>query len=136
MSMDHDRHHEHENEEGAPKRYLKVERSRGRFCRDKVEPDYKDIASLFKLASPQGKIFSRKRSGNCARHQNRAKQAFKRARYMAILSYVGNEAEGGRPQRDRDGGGRDRDGGRDRGDRGPREDRDGGRERGNREERY
>ena len=61
-----------------------------RFCRAKVEEvDYKDTSTLGKLITSQGKIFSRKRSGNCARHQRQVKRAVKLARYMALLPYVG-----------------------------------------------
>jgi len=61
-----------------------------RFCRSTVEAmDYKDIASLQKLTTGQGKLFSRKRSGNCARHQRACREAIKRARFMALLPYVG-----------------------------------------------
>jgi len=51
--------------------------------------DYKDMPSLVKLLTPQGKMFSRKRSGNCARHQRMVKRAVKLARFMALLPYVG-----------------------------------------------
>ena len=61
-----------------------------RFCKDKVEQvDYKDVRTLHRLSTPQGKLFSRKRSGTCAAHQRQAKRAVKRARFMALLSYVG-----------------------------------------------
>ncbi len=61
-----------------------------RFCREKViEVDYKDLQSLSKLLSNRGKIFSRKRSGNCAQHQRSAQRAIKRARYLALLPFVG-----------------------------------------------
>jgi len=61
-----------------------------RFCRAKVENvDYKDIGTLKKLITPQGKMFSRKRAGNCAYHQRAVKQAVKRARFLALLPYVG-----------------------------------------------
>lgn len=61
-----------------------------RFCRAKVrEIDYKDIATLSKLTTPQGKMFSRKRAGNCAYHQRSFKRATKRARFLALLPYVG-----------------------------------------------
>ena len=65
-------------------------RRRCRFCREKVHGiDYKDTQTLEKLCTPQGKIFSRKRSGNCAKHQRAAKTAIQRARYIALLSYTG-----------------------------------------------
>jgi len=66
------------------------EQAKCRFCRQKVkEVDYKDISALNKLTTQQGKIFSRKRSGNCARHQRSSKRAIKRARFMGLLPYVG-----------------------------------------------
>ena len=61
-----------------------------RFCREKIaRVDYKDILSLQKLTTSQGKIFYRKRSGNCAKHQRQARTAVKRARFLALLPYVG-----------------------------------------------
>ena len=61
-----------------------------RFCRNRVDKvDYKDVGTLHKLTTAQGKIFSRKRSGNCAKHQRSVKKAIKRARFMALLPYVG-----------------------------------------------
>jgi len=61
-----------------------------RFCRDKVElVDYKNVASLQKLTTTQGKLFSRKRSGNCAKHQRMAQRAIKRARQLALMPYTG-----------------------------------------------
>ncbi len=66
------------------------EQAKCRFCRDKVaEVDYKDIAVLSKLTTQQGKMFSRKRSGNCAHHQRSCKRAVKRARFLSLLPYVG-----------------------------------------------
>jgi len=38
----------------------------------------------------QGKIFSRKRSGNCSLHQRAVKEAVKRARFIALLPYIGD----------------------------------------------
>ncbi|MCU0725916.1 MAG: 30S ribosomal protein S18 [Planctomycetes bacterium] len=68
------------------------DRARCRFCREKVEDiDYKDTQTLQKLATGQGKLFSRKRSGNCARHQRQAQLAVKRARYMALMPYIGGQ---------------------------------------------
>ena len=50
--------------------------------------DYKDIGTLQKLLTNRGKIYSRKRSGNCAGCQRKAKRAIKRARYMALLPFT------------------------------------------------
>ena len=74
----------------GPRRF--GERARCRFCREKVKKiDYKDLSSLQKLTTGQGKLFSRKRSGNCARHQRQAKEALKRARFMALMPYIGGQ---------------------------------------------
>ena len=60
-----------------------------RFCRGLVKYiDYKDIDTLQKLLTNRGKIYSRKRSGNCAGCQRKAQRAVKRARYMALLPYT------------------------------------------------
>ncbi len=75
----------------SKKRYKKFsERGRCRFCRAGVEKiDYKDVATLQKLCTNQGKLFSRKRSGNCAKHQRKLKTAVKRARFLALMPYIG-----------------------------------------------
>ena len=67
-----------------------IEQAKCRFCREKInEVDYKDISVLSKLTTQQGKMFSRKRSGNCARHQRSCMKAIKRARFLGLLPYVG-----------------------------------------------
>ncbi len=66
------------------------EQAKCRFCRLKIdEVDYKDVGTLNKLTTQQGKIFSRKRSGNCATHQRSCQRAIKRARFLGLLPYVG-----------------------------------------------
>ena len=81
------------NKAGAAKKKKKArfhEQAKCRFCREKIkEVDYKDLNSVTKLTTQQGKLFSRKRSGNCAAHQRSSKQAIKRARFMALIPYVG-----------------------------------------------
>jgi small subunit ribosomal protein S18 len=65
------------------------EQTQCRFCRTGVKYiDYKDVDTLGKLLTNRGKIFSRKRSGNCAGCQRKAKRAIKRARYMALLPFT------------------------------------------------
>jgi small subunit ribosomal protein S18 len=64
------------------------EQTQCRFCRGGIKYiDYKDIDTLQKLLTNRGKIYSRKRSGNCAGCQRKAKLAIKRARFMALLPY-------------------------------------------------
>lgn len=71
-----------------PKRV--VETAKCRFCREKIaEVDYKDVVTLNRLTSAQGKLLTRKRSGNCAKHQRSTALAVKRARFMAMLPFVG-----------------------------------------------
>ena len=65
------------------------ENNRCRFCRDKVKLiDYKDLAVLTKLVTTRGKLFSRKRSGNCRRHQRQSIIALKRARFLALMAFA------------------------------------------------
>ena len=60
-----------------------------RFCKEKVtDVDYKDLASLHRIVTAQGKMLSRKRSGNCAYHQRSARRALKRARFIALMPFV------------------------------------------------
>jgi small subunit ribosomal protein S18 len=71
------------------KRYTKFSKNmRCRFCREKIAVDYKDVAMLVKLCSPQGKILARRKTGNCAWHQRLVSQAIKRARFLALLPHV------------------------------------------------
>lgn len=60
-----------------------------RFCEAKVTNiDYKDVKTLQKCISSIGKIESRKRSGNCLKHQRMLATAVKRARIVALLPFV------------------------------------------------
>ena len=64
-------------------------KGRCRFCRADVRyVDWKDVQTLSRLSTGQGKMFSRKRSGNCARHQRQFKTAVKYARFLALMPYV------------------------------------------------
>ena len=51
--------------------------------------DYKFLEPLQKVTTAQGKMFSRKRSGYCSKCQKMVKLAVKRARFLALLPYVG-----------------------------------------------
>jgi small subunit ribosomal protein S18 len=76
--------------EERSRRYTQIsDRNRCRFCRDKATRiDYKDVLTLQKLCTNQGRLFSRKRSGNCAAHQRMVKSAIKQARYVGLMSYT------------------------------------------------
>ena len=50
--------------------------------------DYKDSELIRKFMSSQAKIYPRKKSGLCARHQRGLARAAKRARYLALVQYV------------------------------------------------
>ncbi len=72
----------------AGRKTARREQTQCRFCRrGEKYVDYKDIATLGKLLTHRGKIYSRKRSGNCAGCQRKVKKAIKRARFMALLPY-------------------------------------------------
>jgi len=52
--------------------------------------DYKDLDLLGKLTNRQGKIVGRRKSGCTAASQHAVTLAVKRARFMALLPYVGD----------------------------------------------
>jgi small subunit ribosomal protein S18 len=54
-----------------------------------VYVDYKDIELLKKLTNRQGKIIGRRKSGCSAVSQHAVTSAIKRARFMALIPYVG-----------------------------------------------
>ena len=60
-----------------------------RFCSDKIPYiDYKDTKTLKGFITDRGKILPRRMTGNCASHQRELTTAIKRARTIALLSYV------------------------------------------------
>jgi len=66
------------------------ERNRCRFTRAKVETiDYKDVPTLQKMVSAQGKMYGRKRTGTQAHFQRKVRVAIRRARFLALLPYMG-----------------------------------------------
>lgn len=60
-----------------------------KFCSEKTEfIDYKDIRLLRSYITERGKIFSRRMTGTCAKHQRELSEAIMRARNIALLSFV------------------------------------------------
>ncbi len=52
--------------------------------------DYKDVEFLKKLVSRHGRIVGRRKTGCSAASQHAVTEAIKRARFMALLPYVGD----------------------------------------------
>lgn len=60
-----------------------------KFCDNKeIYIDYKDEKKLFRFISEQGRIIPKRITGTCARHQRQLVKAIKRARHLALVSYV------------------------------------------------
>ena len=61
------------------------------FCVEKIQKiDYKDAQKLRRYITEKGKIVPRRQSGVCAKHQRELANAIKRARFMALIPYVGD----------------------------------------------
>ena len=59
------------------------------FCKNKNQViDYKDVETLKRFVSPNGKISPRRVTGACAKHQRAVEQAIKNARIMALLPFI------------------------------------------------
>jgi small subunit ribosomal protein S18 len=64
------------------------------ICVDGIRPrpmfiDYKDLDLLSKLTNRHGRIVSRRKTGCHAASQHAVAKAIKRARFMALMPYVG-----------------------------------------------
>ena len=49
--------------------------------------DFKDVPTLERYVTDQGKMRGRRQTGNCAKHQHMLSRAIKRARQIALLPY-------------------------------------------------
>ncbi len=59
------------------------------FCVEKSEfIDYKDSQKLRRFMSERSKILPRRVTGTCAAHQRELTVAIKRARHIALISYI------------------------------------------------
>lgn len=59
------------------------------LCANAIDTlDYKDVRSLQRFTSASGKIYPRRRSGACMKHQRIIAEAIKRARIMALLPFT------------------------------------------------
>ena len=58
------------------------------FCVNKVDViDYKDISKFKRYLTDRGKIYPRRNSGICAKHQRKMAVAIKRARFMCLIPH-------------------------------------------------
>lgn len=58
------------------------------FCVNKVNAlDYKKIDLLDRYTTERGKIYPKRNSGICAKHQRMLAQAVKRARFMGLIAH-------------------------------------------------
>lgn len=65
------------------------------FCKDDSKGiDYKRADSLRRFITERGNIRSRRKVGNCAKHQRQLAVAIKRARHMAMLPYTADHIRG------------------------------------------
>ncbi|MCC8115920.1 MAG: 30S ribosomal protein S18 [Planctomycetes bacterium] len=77
---------------GKDKQDFHLGGGRCRYCaKNAPQVDYKDINTLQKFMSPQGKLFDRKRLGNCAKPPRAVSNAVKRARFLGLLRYSGKQ---------------------------------------------
>lgn len=58
------------------------------FCKEKKEPDFREVGTLAKYISDQGRILGHDRTGICSKHQRKLSVAIKRARHLALLPFV------------------------------------------------
>lgn len=79
-------------EKVAPKKFKKTSKRKVcGFCADKLEViDYKDVNRLRRYITEKGKILPRRQTGTCAKHQRELAVAIKKARFMALIPYVGD----------------------------------------------
>ena len=59
-----------------------------KFCENQITRiDYKDVKTLRRFITEQGKIIPRRVTGVCAKHQRMLTTSIKRARNIALLHY-------------------------------------------------
>ncbi|MCH7851389.1 MAG: 30S ribosomal protein S18 [Candidatus Marinimicrobia bacterium] len=60
-----------------------------KFCENQVTRiDYKDVRTLRRFVTEQGKIIPRRVTGVCSPHQRMLTRAIKRARNIALIHYT------------------------------------------------
>jgi small subunit ribosomal protein S18 len=71
------------------KKFLFRKKKFCKFCDEKIPfIDYKDLRLLQAFTPERAKIFPRRISGTCSRHQRKLMQAIKRARTLALIPFT------------------------------------------------
>ena len=73
---------------------INIEVKKEKYCRFKKSRikyiDFKDPKFLMKFVNEQGKILPRRLTGTSLKYQRKVAQAVKRARHLALMTYVGD----------------------------------------------
>lgn len=86
---DGDRERRRPIDTGIPRTEMMKKRN-CRFCQEKItEIDYKDTNRLKRYITEKGKIIPSRMTSTCAKHQRQLANAVRRARFIALLSHVG-----------------------------------------------
>lgn len=72
----------------SPKQKQKEAEGPCPFCKNGVDPDYKDYKSLKEYLSERARILGKEKTGVCAKHQRMLSREIKRARYLGLLPYI------------------------------------------------
>ena len=71
------------------KKFLFRKKKFCKFCDEKIKYiDYKDLRLLQAFTPERAKIFPRRISGTCSKHQRKLMQAIKRARLLALIPFT------------------------------------------------
>jgi len=74
---------------GYKKKFLFRKKKFCKFCDEKVAYiDYKDVRLIQAFTPERSKIFPRRISGTCSKHQRKVMQAIKRARLLALVPFL------------------------------------------------
>ena len=74
---------------GARSKLLFKRRKFCKFCDEKIAfIDYKDLRLLGSFTPERSKIFPRRISGTCSKHQRKLMRAIKRARTLALIPFT------------------------------------------------
>jgi len=71
------------------KKFLFRKKKFCKFCDEKIAfIDYKDLRLLGSFTPERSKIFPRRISGTCSKHQRKLMRAIKRARTLALIPFT------------------------------------------------